>query len=126
LTIILDEHAQRVSDERSDPVFPGDLGRYWYAKHRLDTAVKRAKLAHTTLHELRHTFGVHCAQAGVPLPRIQKLMGHASPIMTMRYMKHAPEAYFAEDAARIASSLAKPSQQRETPDAIEASVLRLA
>jgi hypothetical protein len=29
----------------------------------------------------------------------------SSPLMTMRYMKHAPEAYFAEDAARVAASL---------------------
>jgi hypothetical protein len=39
------------------------------------------------------------------LPRLQKLLGHSSPLMTMRYMKHAPEAYFAEDAARVAASL---------------------
>ena len=63
------------------------------------------KIARATIHDLRHTFGVHCAQAGVPLPRLQKLMGHASPVMTMRYMKHAPESYFAEDAARVAASL---------------------
>jgi hypothetical protein len=25
--------------------------------------------------------------------------------MTLRYMKHAPESYFAEDAAKIAASL---------------------
>jgi hypothetical protein len=25
--------------------------------------------------------------------------------MTMRYMKHAPESYFAEDAAKVAASL---------------------
>ena len=55
--------------------------------------------------DLRHTFAVHCAQAGGPLPRIQKLLGHASPVMTMRYMKPAPEAYFVEDAARIAASI---------------------
>ena len=58
-----------------------------------------------TMHDLRHTFGVHCAQAGVPIVRLQKLLGHASPHMTLRYMKHAPESYFAEDAARVASSL---------------------
>jgi hypothetical protein len=32
-------------------------------------------------------------------------MGHASAVMTMRYMQHAPESYFAEDAARVAASL---------------------
>jgi integrase len=67
--------------------------------------VRRAGIAPCTIHDLRHTFGVHCAQSGVPLPRLQKLLGHASPVMTMRYMKHAPEAYFAEDAARVAASL---------------------
>jgi hypothetical protein len=29
----------------------------------------------------------------------------ASPHMTMRYMKHAPERYFQEDAAKVAASL---------------------
>lgn len=57
------------------------------------------------LHDLRHTFGVHCAQAGVPIVRLQKLLGHASPHMTLRYMKHAPESYFQEDAAKVAASI---------------------
>jgi integrase len=35
-----------------------------------------------TLHDLRHTFGVHAAQAGVPIVRLQKLLGHATPHMT--------------------------------------------
>jgi hypothetical protein len=33
------------------------------------------------------------------------LLGHASPHMTLRYMKHAPESYFQEDAAKVAASL---------------------
>jgi len=37
--------------------------------------------------------------------RLQKLLGHASPHMTLRYMKHAPESYFAEDAAKVAASI---------------------
>ncbi len=41
----------------------------------------------------------------MPLPRLQKLMGHASAVITMRYMQHSPESYFAEDAARLAASL---------------------
>jgi integrase len=58
-----------------------------------------------TIHDLRHTFGVYCAQAGVPIVRLQRLLGHASPHMTMRYMKHVPECYFAEDAAKVAASI---------------------
>jgi integrase len=56
-------------------------------------------------HDLRHTFAVHAVQNGVPLPRLQKLLGHATPAMVMRYAAHSPEAYLDEDAARVASSL---------------------
>ena len=45
--------------------------------------------------------------------RLQKLLGHATPHMTLRYMQHAPEAYFAEDAARIAASLSGAAPDRE-------------
>jgi integrase len=65
-----------------------------------------------TIHDLRHTFGVHSARAGVPIARLQKLLGHASAIMTMRYLRHAPESFFAEDAAKIAASVSG-AQDRE-------------
>ncbi len=41
----------------------------------------------------------------MPIARLQKLLGHATPAMALRYMKHAPEVYFAEDAAKVAASL---------------------
>ena len=41
----------------------------------------------------------------MPLARLQRLMGHAGPIMTMRYTRHAPNGDFAADAARIADSM---------------------
>ena len=50
---------------------------------------------------------MHSARAGVPIARLQKLMGHTSAIMTLRYLRHAPESYFAEDAARIAVSVSR-------------------
>ncbi len=49
-----------------------------------------------------HTCAGYAAQAGVPIVRLQKLLGHATAAMTMRYMKHAPEAYIAEDGEAIA------------------------
>lgn len=42
------------------------------------------------LHILRHTFGSHLALAGVPLPTIQALMGHATIQSTMVYLHLAP------------------------------------
>lgn len=58
-----------------------------------------------TPHDARHTFAVHAAQAGIPIVRLQKLLGHADPTMTLRYMKHAPEAYMDQDAAAIAAQM---------------------
>lgn len=101
----LADHGAKVGMESTAPVFPGSLGDYRTARRTFQRATKAAKLYDVTLHDLRHTFGVHSAQAGVPLARIQKLMGHATPAMTMRYAAHAPESYFAEDAARVAASL---------------------
>ncbi len=72
---------------------------------RLESTRSPTPLHQVHIHDLRHTFGVHCAKAGIPLARIQKLMGHATPVMTLRYLKHAPESYFSEDAARLAGSL---------------------
>lgn len=54
---------------------------------------------------MRHTYGVHLAQANVPIPRIQKLMGHSTPAMALRYAAHAPTNYFAEDAAALAANI---------------------
>ncbi len=41
----------------------------------------------------------------MPIVRLQKLLGHATAAMALRYMKYAPEASFAEDAAKVAASL---------------------
>jgi hypothetical protein len=37
---------------------------------------------------------------------MQKLLGHATATMSLRYMKHAPEAFLDEDAASVAAHLA--------------------
>ncbi len=44
----------------------------------------------TKIHSLRHTYGSHLAQQGVPLPAIQKFMGHANIQTTMVYAHLAP------------------------------------
>jgi integrase len=74
------------------------------------------------IHDLRHTFAVHSAPAGVPLARLQKLLGPTSPVMTMRYVKHAPEAYFDQDAERAAASI---SGSLDTENAARAELSRL-
>ena len=44
-----------------------------------------------TAHTLRHTFASWQAMRGVPLPTLQKLLGHQSIEMTMRYSHLLPD-----------------------------------
>lgn len=98
-------HLARLSPGPADLVFPNEFQNYEKLRRAWDRTCRNAGIHDATPNDARHTFGVHAAQAGVPLVRLQKLMGHASPIMTMRYMKHAPEAYLAEDGAAIAEHM---------------------
>lgn len=43
------------------------------------------------LHSLRHTFVWLAAEAGVPLPIVQSVVGHMSPEMTLHYANHATD-----------------------------------
>ena len=54
-------------------------------KNAFHRAVRLTGIAPITFHQLRHTFCSRLADAGVPLPVIQDLAGHASIIMTRRY-----------------------------------------
>ena len=43
-------------------------------------------------HDLRHTFATRLVQSGVDLYKVQRLLGHKSPMMTQRYAHHYPES----------------------------------
>jgi integrase len=118
---LLAAHRLRCPGGPSDLVFPLPLSSYQRSQRAFQTACRRAGLHEVRLHDLRHTYGVHCARAGVPLARIQKLMGHATLAMTLRYLQHAPESHFAQDAALVAESL---SGARDAEAQAAAEILR--
>ena len=88
-------HLARVAPGPVDLVFPGGYQNYGHVRRAWRAVCTAAKVAGATPHDARHTFAV-----------LQRLLGHATPIMTMRYMKHTPEAYLDQDAAAIAWHLA--------------------
>ena len=74
------------ADDGAEYVFPARGGGHrphvnaaWIA------ARKAAKLNGVRLHDLRHTYASVLASAGLSLPVIGALLGHATPITTHRY-----------------------------------------
>lgn len=89
---VLDIFTRMKSCRTGEVVFPS-------AKSMMATAWikarKRAGLtgpSHVRWHDLRHTFASHMIMAGVGVPKVQQLLGHATIQMTMRYAHLAPEA----------------------------------
>jgi integrase len=56
-------------------------------------------------HDLRHTFASHWAMRGGDMFKLQRILGHQSVQMTMRYAHLAPDA-FKDDYARLGSPIA--------------------
>ncbi len=61
-----------------------NLNRDWYP------ALEAAKIEDLHFHDLRHTFASRLVMAGVDLYRVQTLMGHKTPAMTLRYAHLSP------------------------------------
>jgi len=66
---------------------PGEHLAAGSAQKIFDHAKQRAGITHGHgIHSLRHSFGTHLMEAGVALPVIQRLMGHANLTTTAKYL----------------------------------------
>lgn len=59
-------------------------------------------------HMLRHTFASHFVMRGGSLLALQRLLGHSTPTMTMRYAHLAPD-YLASEVARMTFAAPSPA-----------------
>jgi integrase len=94
---------------RSLYIFADDAGKPWASKPRglwltqkVRGILKDLKITRDgiePLHSFRHAFGYAAARAGVPLERLQFLMGHTTPQMTSYYFKLTGDD--CREAARI-------------------------
>jgi site-specific recombinase XerC len=53
----------------------------------IDKWCKRLNLSHLHVHQLRHSFATRNVNAGMSLPVLQSLLGHANPHTTGRYFR---------------------------------------
>jgi integrase len=93
----------------ADPITGGPLSKA-ANNRRFKKTLKRAGLdGERVLHGLRHSFGVRCAAAGVPMRTLQEWMGHRDIATTQRYADYAPSPHEADMIARAFGRATKPS-----------------
>lgn len=93
LELLTHKYGNRSGD--TDLVFPSEAQTRLNASNigrSLHLALKKAKMIDFHFHDLRHTCATRMVQAGVDLYKVQRLLGHKSPIMTQRYAHHYPES----------------------------------
>jgi site-specific recombinase XerD len=78
--------------------------RSLFRHHRASTGIRQANP-----HRFRHTFAADMIRAGVSLPALQRLMGHAHIHSTLLYIQLTPQDVFAE-YARAVEQIAKLEQ----------------
>jgi integrase len=101
---MLDELTAGKSPE--DYIFVRTGGGMWGKAHQtrpMDEAVARAKIAKTSFHDLRRTYGARLALRGVPMAVIAEAMGHKDERITRKHYAHLAPSYVA-DTVRAAIS----------------------
>lgn len=96
--------AQAGAPKANDFVFPGaNGGKLTNCQTSWDNVRTAAGLVDFRLHDLRHTFASWLVQEGVGLDRVQKLMGHSTMEMTLRY-SHLRDADLRDAVEKLAAA----------------------
>jgi integrase/recombinase XerD len=85
---------------RGKPMTKAGL-RSLFRHHRATTTVRKANP-----HRFRHTFGADMIRAGVSLPALQRLMGHANIETTLLYIHISPQDVYEEYVRAVAKQTA--------------------
>jgi len=85
---------------RGKPMTPAGR-RSLFRHHRAVTSIGKANP-----HRFRHTFGSDMIRAGVSLPALQRLMGHANIETTMLYVRISPQDVYEEYARAVVKQTA--------------------
>ena len=75
---------------------------------------KEAGLDDVRLHDLRHTVASQAVARGVPLPTVARMLGHADPVMTLRYA-HVGDRDLQAAAERIGKAIRAAMETGESP-----------
>ncbi len=62
----------------------------WWVSRKIANNLTKIGFDWATCHSFRHTYISHLVMAGVPLPTVQKIIGHGSFITTLKYSHLAP------------------------------------
>jgi site-specific recombinase XerD len=92
--------------QRGQPMTPAGL-RSLFRHHRLQTRVTQANP-----HRFRHTFGADMVRAGVSVPALMRLMGHAHIHTTMLYVQLSPQDVWQEFHRAVAARRPLPPPQQ--------------
>lgn len=63
----------------------------WWVSRKISLKLTKAGLKWASCHTFRHTYVSHLIMSGVPLPTVQKLVGHGSFNTTLKYAHLAPK-----------------------------------
>jgi site-specific recombinase XerD len=96
---------------RGQPLTPAGL-RSLFRHHR-----RRSQVSHANPHRFRHTFGRDMVRAGLSLPALMQLMGHAQIRTTMLYVELSPQEVW-QQFAQAAARLTTPAMPTAPPEVL--------